>query len=194
VAYITFLFLFPGRVLPRAIARIRQKEIAVISRTRRLLCAGLAGAAALVGAAAYAVAAPATAVQAAADDVPPVAVEDFNYPGAAKILAEQGITLKRGDGRITLATCDAAATDQIEVWTRKSGDGKFCFRATATTGWLTLEIPEVYALATETRAVRAELSAEGQSQVVDVAKGEFKGVGEGVGDAPTILLELRVTG
>ncbi|MFC8436270.1 hypothetical protein [Streptomyces sp. NPDC057253] len=166
----------------------------MISRTRRLLCAGLAGAAVLVGAAAYAVAAPPDAVRTAADDVPPVAVEDFTYPGAAKILAEQGITLKRGDGRITLATCDAAATDQIEVWTRESADGKFCFRSTAATGWLTLEIPEVYALATEARAVRAELSAEGQTQTVDVAKGEFKGVGEGVGDAPTILLELRVTG
>jgi hypothetical protein len=121
-------------------------------------------------------------------------VEDFNYPGADRILQEQGITLKRGDGRITLTTCDPAATNQIEVWTRESTDGKLCFRATAATGRLTLEIPRVYAIGTEARAVRAELSAEGQTQTVDVAKGEFKGVGEGVGDAPTVLLELRVTG
>ncbi|MGN9814475.1 hypothetical protein ACTMUQ_03890 [Streptomyces sp. SD11] len=170
----------------------------MISRTRGLLCAGMFGVVAIGGVSTLAFAAQPSAqraeARAAAADVPPTAVEDFNYPGAAKVLQEQGITLKRGDGRITLTTCDPAATDQIDVWTRKSGEGKFCFRSTASTGHLTLEVPEVYAIATGARAVRAELSAEGLTQTVDVAKGELKAVGEGTSGAPTILLELRVTG
>ncbi len=166
----------------------------VISRPLGLLGAALISAVALAGVATYAVATPATTVRTTADGAPPVVVEDFSYPDAARIKTEQGITLKRGDGSITLTTCDSAATNQIQVWTRESTDGRFCFRSTASTGWLTLEVPEVYALATEARAVRAELSAEGKSQTVNVAKGEFKGVGEGVGGTPTVLLELRVTG
>lgn len=171
-----------------------------------LLTSAVGVAAALAGASTIAVAATATekpmaaverpvaAVGQAADEsLPPLAVEDFEYPGKAKILEERGITLHRGDGHIVLADCDDSA-NQIQVWTRQSSDGRFCFRATTTTGYLSLEVSEVFALQTEARAVRAELSAEGESQTVDVAKGEFKGVGEGVGDGPSVLLELRVTG
>ena len=166
----------------------------MIPRSLGLLGAAFVSIATLAGAAAYAGASPSTTVRTTTDGAPPPAVEDFGYPDAARIKADQGITLKRGDGSITLAACDSNATNQIQVWTRETTDGRFCFRSTSSRGWLTLEVPEVYAIATEARAVRAELSAEGKNQTVNVAKGEFKGVGEGVGDTPTVLLELRVTG
>ncbi|MCZ4638571.1 hypothetical protein O3S69_31495, partial [Streptomyces rubrogriseus] len=61
------------------------------------------GAAATAGALAWAVlaqgnagAAPTTATEAVADAAPGYAVEDYNYPNADKILAEQNIVLKRG--------------------------------------------------------------------------------------------------
>ena len=38
----------------------------------------------------------------------PSAVEDFSYPNAARILQDQKIALKRGDGHITLTGCDSA--------------------------------------------------------------------------------------
>jgi hypothetical protein len=170
----------------------------VITRARRLLLVGIVSAAAIAGASTLAAADmtpqhSVTAIQQAADSLPPFAVEDFEYPNAAKILQEKGITLKRGDGHIILADC-TDATDQLHVWTRESADGKFCFRTTATTGYLTLELPEVYGIQTRDQTIRAELSAEGTTQTVDVPKNDFKGVGEGTGGAPTVLLELRVTG
>ncbi|MDW4908040.1 hypothetical protein RB628_22505 [Streptomyces sp. ADMS] len=153
-------------------------------------------AAAIVGASAFAVANTGTGTDAdtenAAADVPPYAVEDFGYPGADKILVEQGITLKRGDGRITLAACDDAA-DQLKVLTRV-GAGEFCFKVTSSTGYLALELADVFAIQTESHPVRAELTAEGVSKIVDVPKNDFKGVGEGVNEPPTVLLELRITG
>ncbi|WP_431035760.1 hypothetical protein ACQYWQ_17700 [Streptomyces sp. P6-2-1] len=132
-------------------------------------------------------------VQAAAAEQPGYAVETFDYPGADRIAAEQGVTLRRGDGHIVLAECDDSSP-MIKVWTRESAAGRFCFLSTSSTGFLTLEVPDVYAIETVQRAVHAELEAEGTSVEVDVRKDEFKGVGEGVGDAPTVLLELRVTG
>ncbi|MFC7307830.1 hypothetical protein ACFQVC_26845 [Streptomyces monticola] len=163
----------------------------MISRARKLLLSGITAVAVIAGASTFAVADPGSGAKAAVD-LPPVAVEDFNYPGAAKILAEQGISLKRGDGRITLAACDDAA-DQIKVMSRV-GAGEFCFNATAATGHLTLELADVFSIQTESHPVRAELTADGQSQIVEVPKDSMKGVGEGTGGAATVLLEIRVTG
>ncbi|UYQ61751.1 hypothetical protein [Streptomyces peucetius] len=143
---------------------------------------------------ASAAAAEGTTAQVAAEgDIPPVAVEEFNYPDADKILAEKGIKLLKGDGHLLLADCDSSV-NQIQVWTRQTADGMYCFRATGSSGYLTLEIPDVFAIQTSDRPVSADLTAEGKTQTVDVPKDDFKGVGEGVGGAPTVLVELRVTG
>ncbi|MDN3297885.1 hypothetical protein QWM81_28370 [Streptomyces ficellus] len=172
------------------------------SRVRRLLVAGIAAAAtAVVGASTLAVAnaapraAGVTAGAQAADDgtLPPVAVEDFSYPGAAKILQEKGIKLFKGDGHILLADCDGSAS-QIQVWTRRSEDGKICFQANAHSGYLTLEVPEVFALQTADRAISADLTAEGKTETVAVPKDKLVPVGEGTSGAPTVLVEIRVTG
>ncbi|MFI1014802.1 hypothetical protein [Streptomyces sp. NPDC020965] len=129
---------------------------------------------------------------ATAVETPPTAVEDFAYPGAAKILTEKGIKLIKGDGQIVLADCDNSV-DQFIVWTRVAS-GKFCFRALGKSGHLTLELDKVYAIQTAARPVSADLTTNGQTTTVNVPKDHLEGVGEGTTGAPTILVELRVTG
>lgn len=129
---------------------------------------------------------------------PPVAVEDYGYPGADRILAEKGIKLKKGDGHILLADCDQAA-QQIRVLTVKDDSvgrqGTYCFRATAKTGRLTLELPRVFAVEAADHPVSADLTADGKTTTVNVPQGGFESVGEGtVGGARSVLVELRVTG
>lgn len=132
------------------------------------------------------------------DGVPPFAIEDFAYPGADSILATKGIELKKGDGHILLAECDYAV-DQIRVSTVKDPTVEradlYCFRATGSTGYVTLTLPRVFALEASDHPISADLTANGQTQTVDVAEGGWKAVGEGtVGGAQSVLVEIRVTG
>lgn len=132
------------------------------------------------------------------DARPPVAVEDFGYPGADRILATKGIKLKKGDGHILLADCDQSA-NQIRVLTvadeSVGREGAYCFRATAKTGNLTLELPRVFALETTDHPISADLTAGGTTTTVEVPKDGFESVGEGtVGGAKSVLVEIRVTG
>lgn len=166
-------------------------------RTRRTLiaaavCALVAGAGIPL---AFAAGEPA---QQAAEDMPPFAVEDFSYPGAAKILATKGIELKKGDGHVLLADCDPAA-EQIRVLTVKDDTvgraGTYCFRATAATGFITLSLPRVFALEAADHPISADLTANGQTATIDLPEGGFESVGEGtVGGAQSVLVEIRVTG
>lgn len=133
--------------------------------------------------------------------VPPSAVETFEYPNAAKILKEQGIALRKGDGHILLADCKVSRDIQVLTSVNHPGQseqGTYCFRVTGTgkTGYLTLEVPKVYNIMTGDVAVRANLTAEGRTQTVAVAKNDAAGVGSGapVPGAATTLVELRVTG
>ncbi|GAA2920259.1 hypothetical protein GCM10020221_15590 [Streptomyces thioluteus] len=66
-------------------------------------------------------AASAAAGAAAVDDEMPFAVEKFEYPGAAKILQERGITLRKGDGRILLADCSASHDVMVKSRTGQQG-------------------------------------------------------------------------
>ncbi|MEV5433394.1 hypothetical protein [Streptomyces sp. NPDC052701] len=122
----------------------------------------------------------------------PVAVEDFAYPGADRILTERGITLKRGDGRIILVKCSEAWNIKVES---RVDNGGYCFRATAKTGFLTMELPDAYGVWTEDHPVKATLSAEGKETVISVPANEYQPVGE-AGDTGlrSVLVELRVTG
>ncbi|MFJ9209556.1 hypothetical protein [Streptomyces sp. NPDC102264] len=129
---------------------------------------------------------------------PPFAIEDYSYPGAATIEATRGIRLKKGDGHILLADCDLTAR-QIRVLTVKDEnvgrDETYCFRATAKSGYLTLELPRVFYLETADHPISAKLTADGKTQTVNVGKVDFQSVGEGtVGGAQSVLVELRVTG
>lgn len=164
-------------------------------RARKLLVAGVVG---LLGAVAGISFAVADAPSATAVDTPPVAVETFSYPGAAAILASEGIQLKKGDGHVLLATCDGSA-DQIRVYTVADStagrQGDYCFKVTAASGYVTLELPRVFALETGDHPISADLTANGATTTVAVEEGGFESVGEGtVGGARSVLVEIRVTG
>ncbi|MET8730989.1 hypothetical protein ABZV81_27965 [Streptomyces parvus] len=175
------------------------------SRVRASFISGAIGALALLVGVPLAFASEAsvtsiTSASTAGADDPPSTVEDFAYPGAADILATKGIKLKKGDGRVLLVDCVPDA-DQIVV--RTVGDAEvgradnYCFRATAKTGYLTLELPRVFMielLASE-HPISADLTANNQTTTVDVEAGGFASVGEGqIGGPRSVLVEIRVTG
>jgi hypothetical protein len=138
-----------------------------------------------------------TAVQAAADEAPGYAVEDFNYPNADKILAEQGITLKRGDGHIVLADC-ASATDLLQVRARATST-VICFRVTGNSGFLTLEIPSVYAVKGNAYDAQVDMTTgtgtDAEEKTFDITKNTWTAVGETADDQtrPFMLMEIRTS-
>jgi hypothetical protein len=179
----------------------------VISRARKALTVGVISAAAVAGVSTLAVAQAApqpaqNAAQQSADDVaPPYAVETFDYPNAAKILKEQGILLRKGDGHILLADCRTPDGQDIQVSTSvkhpgQTVQGRYCFKVTGTgkTGHLTLELPQIYNIMTGDVAVQADLTSAGEAQSVNVLKNDTKGFGPGANPpaGPTVLVELRV--
>ncbi|MCT9104749.1 hypothetical protein ACFWD7_45240 [Streptomyces mirabilis] len=135
-------------------------------------------------------------------DTPPSAVEDYAYPNADQIQQEAGIKLIKGDGHITLATCDDSGR-QIKVLTVQGPSGNpqsaYCFKASAKSGYLSLELPRVFALETTDHPISADLRPQADpsapAKTVTVGKNGYQSVGEGAaGGAPAVLLELRVTG
>ncbi|MBW5486158.1 hypothetical protein GPJ59_30925 [Streptomyces bambusae] len=129
---------------------------------------------------------------AVADEGPGYAIEDFGYPNADKILAERGITLKRGDGHITLADC-AGATDLLEVWSR--ANDKICFRVTGTTGYLTLEIPAVFAVRGNSYTTQVDMTTGTEAKTFDVNKNAWTPVGESADEQGRdfMLMEIRTS-
>jgi hypothetical protein len=127
-----------------------------------------------------------------ADEAPGYAVEDFNYPQADKILAEQGITLKRGDGHITLADC-VSGTGQLEVLARDKS--KICFQVTGNSGWLTLEFPSVYTIKGNDYTTQVDMTTGTEKQSFDIAKNTWTPVGESVDPSGRefTLVEIRTS-
>ncbi|MFD8086780.1 hypothetical protein ACFV4F_34370 [Kitasatospora sp. NPDC059722] len=124
-------------------------------------------------------------------NLPPSAVEDFTYPGAAEIQQERGIKLIKGNGRLLLSECNSAV-QQVKVY---STNGDVCFQAVGAGGYLTMEITKVFAFEASDRPISANLTAGGATQTVSVAQGGYKSVGEGtVGGIRSTLVELRITG
>ncbi|WP_229853299.1 hypothetical protein [Streptomyces violascens] len=175
---------------------------------RKLLTVGAVGAALTAG---VAVALPLAhaagpeagkAADASAAEMP-FAIETFEYPNAETVLNERKITLKRGDGNIMLKPGSGqegyegcAASNNIWIESRVDKKG-FCFVAKAKSGYLTMEVPDAYAIWTEDHAVRAKLTAEGKTTTVDAPKNNVTQVGETNvpgGGKRSVLVELRVTG
>ncbi|WNM35088.1 hypothetical protein RKE30_34360 [Streptomyces sp. Li-HN-5-11] len=134
----------------------------------------------------------AEAVAPVAGEAPGYAVEDFNYPQADKILAEKNILLKRGDGHITLADC-ASGTGFLEVWARSRD--KVCFQVTGNSGWLTLEIPSVYAVRGNDYAAQVDMTVGTEEKSFDVAKNSWTPVGESADPQGRehMLVEIRTS-
>ncbi|MFE4590347.1 hypothetical protein [Streptomyces laurentii] len=128
-----------------------------------------------------------------ADEAPGYAVEDFNYPQADKILAEQGIVLKRGDGHITLANC-ADGTGLLQVRARQEAD-PICFKTTGDSGWLTMEIPAVYLVRGNSYTTRVDMTVGTEEKSFDIAKDAWTPVGESADEQGRdfMLMEIRTT-
>ncbi|MFD6530698.1 hypothetical protein [Streptomyces sp. NPDC060184] len=174
----------------------------MVFRARRLLVSGAIGVTLAWSGLAWAASADSltspSATTAVTADTPPPAVEDFSYPNADAVLSEEGIQLKKGDGHILLADCDATA-DQIRVLTVADAEatrqGTYCFVASGATGYLTMQLPRVFALEAADHPISADLTASGKTTTVDVAEDGFEPVGEGsVGGVQSVLVEIRVTG
>ncbi|MEV0281689.1 hypothetical protein AB0I22_35620 [Streptomyces sp. NPDC050610] len=168
----------------------------LISRARKITLAGTLGVVSIIAGTWTLGVAAADPVPTEEEALPPLAVETFDYPDADRILKEQGIALRKGDGHILLADC--SSSQNITVYTRQNDEGRYCFKVTGNgkSGYLTLEIPNVFNILTEDYAVQAQLTSEGNTQTVDVPKNGYKEVGEGTvpPSAPTVLVDLRVTG
>ncbi|GAB3007162.1 hypothetical protein GCM10023080_086010 [Streptomyces pseudoechinosporeus] len=153
------------------------------------------GTAAAAGALAWAVIAGGQPAGAPADPVadaaPGYAVEDYNYPNADKILAEQGIVLKRGDGHIVLADC-ASSDNLLRFLARDRED--VCFKVTGDGGFLTLELASVHGVKTDDSGnTHLEMTAEDDQVEYDIPADTWEGVGESVDGREHVLVEIRTT-
>lgn len=128
-----------------------------------------------------------------AEEAPGYAVEDFNYPGADKILAEQNIVLKRGDGHITLADCESG-TGQLELLARDRAD-KICFNTTGNEGWLTLEIPSVFSVRGNDYSTTVDMTVGTEEKSYEIDKNSWTPVGESADPEGRehMLVEIRTS-
>ncbi|MEU9137239.1 hypothetical protein AB0D33_14930 [Streptomyces sp. NPDC048404] len=126
-----------------------------------------------------------------AGEAPGYAVEDFSYPLADKILAEKNIVLKRGDGHITLADCVSGA-GLLEVMARNKAD-KICFKVVGDSGWLTLEIPAVYAVKGNDYTTEVDMTVGTEEKSFDITKNSWTPVGEAADTEGRdhLLVEIR---
>jgi hypothetical protein len=128
-----------------------------------------------------------------AEDAQPRIEENYDYPGADRIFQERAILLRKGDGHILFVDCNSGS-DLVRVWSRSKG--QLCFRISGTTGYLTMELPEVYLISGGSdHTIQATVTIEGNVGTVQVPKNTWTPVGEGA-DAesrPAALLEFRAT-
>jgi len=156
--------------------------------------AAVLGAAAIAtgGLAVPAALADATPAEVAADDQPPFAVEDFNYPGADRILEERGFLLKRGDGHIVLAEC--SDENVLVVSARDADNVDVCFRATGDEGFLTLELVGAYLVRTNDYATtELQTTVEGETASYEFGPNTWGPIGESVDGREHVLVEIRVS-
>ncbi|MFD5511484.1 hypothetical protein ACFWIB_27460 [Streptomyces sp. NPDC127051] len=132
------------------------------------------------------------ATQSIADEGPGYAIEDFSYPNADKILAEQKIKLKSGDGHILLTEC-TGAPEQMEVFSHKNE--KVCFRTTGNKGYLSLEIPAVFGIKGNEYASQVNMTTGTEEKTFNVDKNAWTAVGETADEKGRdfMLLEIRTS-
>ena len=72
------------------------------------------------------------AAEAVDPELPPSAVDRFEYPGADQLFAETGVRLLTGDGHVLMTPCTDDTSDLVVV--QRTGAADVCFRATGVTG------------------------------------------------------------
>ena len=120
-------------------------------------------------------------------------VEDYSYPGAKAIEDDLKIKLIAGDGHIMLAKCDSS--DNL-ITVESYHDVKqpiYCFAVSGPTGYLQLEIPNVYFVWAGDKKVTATVTVNGAKQdPVEVAANDGEPVGAADPKGHALLLELKV--
>ena len=138
-----------------------------------------------------------SATAADAPDQQPTLEETFEYPGAAKIFADRGIKLIKGDGHITFVECSVGG-DLLRVESHDwVGDkGYFCFSLRGTKGYVTLELPSVYLIRGDnSHTTAAKVTQDEVVKTEEVEPGEWQDIGVTPDDPRgATLLELRISG
>jgi hypothetical protein len=163
-------------------------------RSRAVVAAIAAGAVGVGACFAASSAAGSDVAIAAVDDLPPFAVEDFNYPRAAEIEAERGFLLKRGDGHIVLADC-GSQDNLLQIYARNQPSQMVCFRVTGSDGYLTLELPAVLGVRTnDYETTTLDLTVGDEQSSVEVDANTFEAIGETADPEGRehVLVEVRV--
>ncbi len=132
------------------------------------------------------------ATEAVADEGPGYAIEDFTYPNADKILAEQKIKLKKGDGHILLAACDSEP-GLLEVYSRVNE--RVCFRVSGASGYLSLELPSVFGVKGNDYDSQVDMAVGTEEKTYKVIKNTWTPVGETADEQGRefMLLEIRAS-
>jgi hypothetical protein len=139
-------------------------------------------------------------------DAPASLVEDFSYPGADGIRTEPrnyGLKLFKGDGHILFVRAIAFGGDgqcanneiQVEKNMTVSPFGVYyCFRATSSTGFLTLEVPATFGIRGGDRPLEATAELPEGDKTFQIPAGTPVPIepGEGNDLPPAILVELRM--
>jgi hypothetical protein len=81
----------------------------------------------------------------------------------------------------------------LEVWARSSD--LVCFRVTGNSGYLTLEIPSVYAIRGNDYAAQVDMTTADEEQSYDIAKNTWTPVGESADEQGRefMLVEIRTS-
>jgi hypothetical protein len=128
----------------------------------------------------------------AADEPQPV-VEDYAYPGADRILADHGVKILTGDGRIRYVPDCTGRDDVFQVESLVgSGLETRCFEVLGPRGYITMDVPNVFLVRGADRTVIAKATYEGETETVTVPPDGFEPIGGG--NATHTLVELRVAG
>ncbi|PRH79139.1 hypothetical protein C6N75_11205 [Streptomyces solincola] len=130
----------------------------------------------------------------ATEGTPGFAVETFGYPNADVILRDQGITLKRGDGHITLAECGSEA-GLLQIMRRPEDAVPVCFKVTGDSGFLTMEIPSVYGVRGNDYDTTVDMTVGAEEKSFDITPNQWTPVGETTDpDAREhMLIEIRTS-
>lgn len=131
-----------------------------------------------------------------------VLVEDFAHPRADAVLADHGLKVFKGDGRISFVTSRgyeegpcAAGQIQVERMFDVEPYGKyFCFQTSGNQGYLTLEVPNTFLLRGGDKPITATAELPGGTEkTYNVAAGQAVAVepGEGATMPQAVLVELR---
>jgi hypothetical protein len=118
-------------------------------------------------------------------------VENFSYPGASAIKSKRNIELISGDGRITLSDDCSGSASRIMVETfLAGGEGQYCFAVQGDTGYLKVNVPNVYLVWSGDEPLKAKYTVGGVAESVDLNANDVATIGANTPDA-SVLLELR---